>query len=127
MDFQPPAPIVLTWPDPNAALPAHDPPAYDDARVPLEPVNYTLSPQGYNTLLLLPPPDLQDTRPQYNISVRLNVLNPFSFITTVHKGASDAGPYVGEFEAGISMVASTVTMGDCQKRIKGRTSQYKPI
>jgi len=120
MDFRPPAPIVLTWPDPDTVttVPSHDPPAYDDARVPLNPVNYTFSPQGHNTLLLLPPRDLQDTRPQYYISIALNVMNPFSFITTVHKGASDAGPYVGEFEMGISTIPGTVAMGDCQKKIK---------
>jgi hypothetical protein len=91
-------PIVLTWPDPNAPIPPGSPPPYDHARVPLHAVNYTFSPQGFNTLLLLPPSDLQDTRPQYHISVAMNCMNPFSFITTVHKGASDFGPYVGEFE-----------------------------
>ncbi|KAJ6606600.1 hypothetical protein DFH09DRAFT_821178, partial [Mycena vulgaris] len=64
-----------------------------------------------NTLLLLPPSDLPDTRPQYHISVALNCMNPFSYITTIHRGASDSGPYVGEFEMGISTIPATVCLG----------------
>ncbi|KAJ7093129.1 hypothetical protein C8R44DRAFT_399036 [Mycena epipterygia] len=115
-----PSPVVLTWPEPvpEGAIPFGSPPAYDHARVPLHPVNYTFSPQGFNSLLLLPPPDLPDTRPLYHISVALNCMNPFSFITTVHRGASDSGPYVGEFEMGISTIPATVCMGSSQKTIK---------
>ncbi|KAJ7349324.1 hypothetical protein DFH08DRAFT_141907 [Mycena albidolilacea] len=118
MYSQPPAPVVLTWPDPDASIPSHSPPAYDAAQVPLVPVNYEFSPRGFNTLLLLPPPGAQNTRPQYHISVALNCMNPFSFITTVRRGASDTGPYVGEFEMGISTIPGTVVMADCQMKIK---------
>ncbi|KAK7023854.1 hypothetical protein R3P38DRAFT_2954555 [Favolaschia claudopus] len=113
-------PLVLTWPDPNQLeeIPSHDPPAYDHARVPLHPVNYQFSPQGFNTLLLLPPSGFPDSRPQYHISVSMNCFNPFSFITTVHKGASDLSPHVGEFEMGISTIPGTVVMGQRQKAIK---------
>ncbi|KAJ7765506.1 hypothetical protein DFH07DRAFT_367658 [Mycena maculata] len=111
-----PVPVVLTWPDP--AAPLGTPPAYEDARVPVEAVTYTLSPQGFNTLLVLPPADWPDSRPRYHIAVSLNCMNPFSFITTIHSGASDSGPVVGEFEMGISTIPGTVCLGDCQRQIK---------
>ncbi|KAJ7105745.1 hypothetical protein C8R43DRAFT_1046167 [Mycena crocata] len=116
--FQPTPPIVLTWPEPLTDVPFGNPPAYDHARLPLHAVNYTFSPQGFNTTLLLPPSDLPETRPQYHISVVINVMNPFSFITTIHRGASESGPYVAQFEMGISTNPSTVCMEDCQKKIK---------
>ncbi|KAJ6500394.1 hypothetical protein C8R45DRAFT_66784 [Mycena sanguinolenta] len=100
------------------STPSYDPPAYDEARLPLNPVNYEFSPHGFNTLLLLPPSNLPDSRALYHISVAMNCLNPLSFITTLHKGASNSGPYVGEFEMGISTIPGTVVMGDCQKRIR---------
>ncbi|KAJ6547166.1 hypothetical protein B0H19DRAFT_1164287 [Mycena capillaripes] len=112
-----PQPIVLTWPDPNPPVEG-SPPAYEAARMPLNPVNYTFSPNGHNSILLLPPSELPDTRPLYYVSVALNCMNPFSFITTIHKGASDSGPHVGEFEMGISTIPGTVAMGNCQKKIK---------
>ncbi|KAJ7043298.1 hypothetical protein C8F04DRAFT_1074358 [Mycena alexandri] len=115
----PPQPVILTWPDPQAPIPTDiDPPAYEHARMPQHGVNYTLSQGSFNTMLVLPPHTLQDSRPQYFISVLMNCLNPHSFITTVHRGASESGPYVGEFEMGISTIPSTVTMGDCQKTLK---------
>ncbi|KAF7359418.1 hypothetical protein MSAN_01284400 [Mycena sanguinolenta] len=116
--YFPADPVVLTWPAEDTSTPSHDPPAYDEARLPLNPVNYEFSPQGFNALLLLPPSNLPDTRPLYYISVAMNCMNPFSFITTVHKGASNSGPYVGEFEMGISTIPGTVAIGDCQKRIR---------
>ncbi|KAJ7756792.1 hypothetical protein DFH07DRAFT_472266 [Mycena maculata] len=111
-----PVPIVLTWPDP--AVPLGSPPTYDDARVPVEAVTYTLSPQGFNTLLVLPPADWPDSRPRYHIVVSLNCMNPFSFITTIHSGASDSGLFVGEFETGLSTIPGTVCLGDRQRQIK---------
>jgi hypothetical protein len=71
---------------------------YDTARVPTEPIKYTFSPQSFNTMLLVPPPDVQDTRPLYHISVALNCFIPSSFVTTIRRGASEYGEYVGEFE-----------------------------
>ncbi|KAJ7184164.1 hypothetical protein C8R46DRAFT_1063103 [Mycena filopes] len=111
-------PIVMTWPDPDAAIPTTSPPEYEQARVPEIGVNYTFSQAGFNHLLLLPPSSLPDTRPVYFVSVVMNCMNPFSFITTVHRGASDSGPLVGEFEMGISTAPSTVTMGNSQKTIR---------
>ncbi|KAJ7043299.1 hypothetical protein C8F04DRAFT_944824, partial [Mycena alexandri] len=74
----------------NTAVPSGRPPAYEQARAPEHAVIYTFSQRGSNTTLLLPPSDLQDTRPRYFISVSMNCFNPHSFITTMHNGASDA-------------------------------------
>ncbi|KAJ7074362.1 hypothetical protein C8F01DRAFT_1100278 [Mycena amicta] len=93
------------------------PPAYEIAQVPTEVVTYVFSPEGFNTLLLLPPSTWPDSRPQYHIAVALNVWNPFSYITTVRKGATDSAPVVGEFEMGISTLPGTVSMGGITKFI----------
>ncbi|KAJ6618262.1 hypothetical protein B0H10DRAFT_2030004 [Mycena sp. CBHHK59/15] len=47
----------------------------------------------------------------------MNCMNPFSYITTIHRGATDNGAYVGEFEMGISTIPGTVCLDDCQKKI----------
>ncbi|KIP03610.1 hypothetical protein PHLGIDRAFT_121451 [Phlebiopsis gigantea 11061_1 CR5-6] len=62
------------------------------------PVTYTFSQLGCNTMLLLPPPDQPDSRPIYHISVEMNCLTQASIITTLRRGSSEHGIYVGEFE-----------------------------
>lgn len=49
-------------------------------------------------MLLLPPPDVQDTRPLYHISVSMNCFIPSSYITTLRRGANEYGDLVAEFE-----------------------------
>jgi len=49
-------------------------------------------------MLLLPPPESQDTRPLYHISVAMNCFIPSSHVTTIRRGASEYGDYVAEFE-----------------------------
>ncbi|KAJ7273344.1 hypothetical protein C8J57DRAFT_1506865 [Mycena rebaudengoi] len=108
-------------------LPGYNPPAYEVARVPLEAFNYTLSPTSDNALLLLPPPRSPDSHPQYRISVSLNCLNPFSSITTVRRGASLDGPFVGEIQMGISTLPATVCLGDRQKQLYDVMSNLKTV
>lgn len=74
-------------------------------------LTYTFSSLSYNSMLLLPPPDAPDTRPQYHISVHMNCFIPTSYITVVRKGATENGQCVGEFEMGLSERRSTVTIG----------------
>ncbi|KAF7311645.1 hypothetical protein MKEN_01067800 [Mycena kentingensis (nom. inval.)] len=94
------------------------PPAYEHIKAPLEPVNYAFSPQQHeNTMLLVPPSSLPDSRPQYHISVALNVFNPFSFTTTIRRGGTSNGPKVGEFEMGISSLPGIVTINGVIKFI----------
>lgn len=61
-------------------------------------VIYKFSQLSLNSMLLLPPPQAADSRSLFYISVHMNVFKPQSYITVVHRGASDRGPYVGEFE-----------------------------
>lgn len=53
---------------------------------------------GSNAMVLIPPADAQDTRPQYYITVNMNVFMPLSHITTIYRGANEYGEVVGEFE-----------------------------
>ncbi|KAF5327659.1 hypothetical protein D9619_004860 [Psilocybe cf. subviscida] len=93
--------------------PAERPPEYIQAQRPREKVTYTFSPLGSNSMVLLPPADAQDTRPQYFISVAMNCFMPLSHITTIHRGANEYAPRVGEFEMGIMNAASSrVQMGN---------------
>ncbi|KAF5312063.1 hypothetical protein D9619_002307 [Psilocybe cf. subviscida] len=68
---------------------------------PTKNVEFTFSPVGTNAMLLLPPPEEQDARPRYYITVIQNCFMPLSHITTIYRGASDSAPRVGEFEMGI--------------------------
>jgi hypothetical protein len=49
-------------------------------------------------MVLLPPPESPDTRPLYHISVQMNCFMPFSFITSIRRGGTERGEFVGEFE-----------------------------
>lgn len=49
-------------------------------------------------MLLLPPPEAQDTRPVYHISLAVNCFIPSMYVTTLRRGASEFGKYVAEFE-----------------------------
>lgn len=59
---------------------------------------YSFSQLGYNTMLLLPPPDDPCGQPLYHITVQMNYLRPLSYATVVRRGGSERGSYVGEFE-----------------------------
>jgi hypothetical protein len=97
-------------------LPEALPPSYDDSRTLSTPTTFTFSPHGFNAMLLIPPADAADTRPVLHVSVALNCFNPFSYITTVRRGGTEHGEWVGEFEMGISATSGTVTFGDKTKK-----------
>ncbi|CAA7268328.1 unnamed protein product [Cyclocybe aegerita] len=63
-----------------------------------------------NSLTLVPPPDMPDTVPRFHIAVTSNVFNPLSHITTVYRGETQFGQWVGSFEMGISSFLSRVRM-----------------
>ncbi|PPR02229.1 hypothetical protein CVT24_011457 [Panaeolus cyanescens] len=96
---------------PSPALPEESPPQYARARIPTLPVRYTFCQLSFNTMLLIPPAESQDTRPQYHISVNMNCFVPTSFITTIHRGAIAYGRAVAEFEMGISVEKGRVRFG----------------
>lgn len=62
------------------------------------PTTYTFSTLSFNSMLLLPPSDAIDTRPLYHVSVAHNCFMPLSYITTVRKGGTENGEFVGDFE-----------------------------
>ena len=61
-------------------------------------VALSFSQLSFNSLLLFPPVDAEDSRPLYHISVEMNCFKPGSWITVIRRGGSDKGAYVGEFE-----------------------------
>ncbi|KAF9041414.1 hypothetical protein BJ165DRAFT_1530141 [Panaeolus papilionaceus] len=96
---------------PSPSLPEESPPQYARARIPTKPVRYTFCQLSFNTMLLIPPAESQDTRPQYHISVNMNCFVPTSFITTIHRGAIAYGRAVAAFEMGISVEKGRVRFG----------------
>jgi len=82
-------------------------PDYTAARLPNHPVVYTFPSIGSSGMFLMPPPGELDPRPLYHIGVRMNVFNPHSFITAIHRN-SETGAFVASFDAGISDDPSTL-------------------
>ncbi|KAK0457845.1 uncharacterized protein EV420DRAFT_1643695 [Desarmillaria tabescens] len=109
---------LLTNPIPFGA-----PPAYNTVRLPTKPVTYSFSRLSFNSLILIPPPESPDSRPLYHISVNINVFNPMSHITIIHRGPTEDDPYVGEFETGISSNDATVYMGGVETPLSTRLSK----
>ncbi|KAG9221018.1 hypothetical protein CCMSSC00406_0002382 [Pleurotus cornucopiae] len=95
---------------PPSPTPSENPPGYVEARIPTGPVLYTFSPFGHNCMILVPPPESQDTRPQYHISVDVDCFNPLVHITTVRRGVNEYGDHVAEFEMGISKSPATLSI-----------------
>ncbi|PPQ70666.1 hypothetical protein CVT24_000674 [Panaeolus cyanescens] len=81
------------------------PPSYEIARVPAQPVTYTFSNLGKtsNSGLLLPPVDSPDTRPLYYIAVSNKFMWPNCLVTSLFKGSSADGDYVGGFTTILSV------------------------
>lgn len=73
-------------------------PALDRVRRPKKKVTYSFSPIGQNAMVLLPPENMQESGPQYYISISSNCFMPLSHITTVYRGENEYAPRVGEFE-----------------------------
>lgn len=71
---------------------------YTEASTSTSPVVYTFSPLSFNSMIIAPPPTAPDATPRYHISVSLNCFIPSSFITTIRRGSTEYGEYVGDFE-----------------------------
>ncbi|KAK0189195.1 hypothetical protein F5146DRAFT_1003140 [Armillaria mellea] len=128
--------VVLSWnpssactsgeelpPPPTDPIPFGAPPAYNTARLPTTPVTYSFSRLSFNSLILVPPPESPDSRPLYHISVNNNVFNTMSHTTVIHRGPTEDGPYVGEFESGISYKNAIVYMGGIETPLSARLSK----
>jgi hypothetical protein len=61
-------------------------------------MEYTFSPNGFSSMLVLPPSDAPDTRPIYHISIALDPFIPTAGATTVCRGGHADNEFVGEFE-----------------------------
>ncbi|KAK0497337.1 hypothetical protein EDD18DRAFT_150514 [Armillaria luteobubalina] len=125
--------VVLSWnppsagpseeelpPPPTDPIPFGAPPAYNTARLPTIPVIYSFSRLSFNSLILVPPPESPDSRPLYHISVNNDVFNTMSHTTIIRRGATEDGPYVGEFDSGISSKDATVYMGGIETPLSTR-------
>lgn len=94
--------------------------APDPATVTVEygPTKYTLAPRTPNSMLVLPPSTDAGAdsgeNALYRISVNSNCFMPSSYITTIRRGGSEDGEFVGDFEIGDSMVKWTITIGEQQ-------------
>jgi len=118
----PPVPVpVLTLeyePPPPERQPLWNPPGYNASRDPTVPVTYSFSRVSSSAMILIPPEDFPDSRPRYHISVNLNCFMPSSYITTIHRGATENGQFVGDFEMGISKIPATVSFRGKETKIK---------
>lgn len=64
-------------------------------------MEYTFSPNGFSSTLVLPPSEAADSRPLYYISAALDVFIPTAGMTTVCRGGHPDGDYVGDFECAL--------------------------
>lgn len=87
-------PVILSWR-------SNEPPQPAVGRT-----TYSFSQLTHRSMLLLPPASSTDSRPLYHIAVETNCFRPASHITVVHRGASEHGVYVGEFECASSPVSA---------------------
>jgi hypothetical protein len=71
---------------------------YRSASRPTRPVTYSFSPVTKHSMVLIPPADAADSRPQYHISFTQNCFCPMSYITSIRRGATERGELVADFE-----------------------------
>lgn len=98
-------PVILSWR-------SNEPPQPAVGRT-----TYSFSQLTHRSMLLLPPASSTDSRPLYHIAVETNCFRPASHITVVHRGASEHGVYVGEFEIGLPARHNRITMGPVAKML----------
>ncbi|GJE98172.1 hypothetical protein PsYK624_143940 [Phanerochaete sordida] len=75
-------------------------------------LRYGFSQDSPHSMQLLPPPEAADSRSLYHVSVRMNVFKPGSHISVVRRGATEFGPFVGEFEHGPHDRVNRIVLGD---------------
>lgn len=83
------------------------------------PVRYTFSRISDNSMILVPPPSAPaaESHPLYHISVTQNLFNPFSYVTTIHRGGTENGEFVAEFEHGIAQAPATIYMKGVERTL----------
>jgi hypothetical protein len=99
--------------------------SYTAARSPTDVVVYTFSPHGFNSMFILPPYDVADTRPLYHISISFNPFIPTAGVTTVHRGANDMGEFVADFEYVARAVQTDNVLSDFQMGTDEATAEYQ--
>jgi len=72
--------------------------SYVEALLPTTPVDYSfrLVEGDSNSMVVVPPMDVTDTRPLYHIRVVHDLFDPSFFVTSIRKGGND-GHFVGDF------------------------------
>ncbi|TFK37513.1 hypothetical protein BDQ12DRAFT_607655 [Crucibulum laeve] len=89
--------------------------------LPREPITYTFTEWASDSrsTLLVPPPDAQDQRPLYRITVDLD-LNPFlplSYVTKIYRAGGESEDLIGEFILSTSHKRAVLTIGDKVTRL----------
>ncbi|KAJ7706009.1 hypothetical protein B0H17DRAFT_1035240 [Mycena rosella] len=115
-DLNPVSGIPLDFKDPKKSpssdyapsSPVVSPPRYRGLR-PAAPITYTFTPLPSNSMLLAPPPKINDSQRPYHISVSLNCFTPSSYITVIRKNSWD-GELVGDFEMGAANARNPGTL-----------------
>ncbi|KAH7930591.1 hypothetical protein BV22DRAFT_59374 [Leucogyrophana mollusca] len=81
---------------------------------------YEFIPYTSNSMILLPREHDPELGPQYHISIGYNVFRPSSQVTTIRRGRSEHGPFVGSFELfrSPSTHIGTVCLGDRELILK---------
>ncbi|KAF8993809.1 hypothetical protein BDQ17DRAFT_1331520 [Cyathus striatus] len=71
----------------------------------------------FNSMILLPPANSQNTQPLYHIHIGMNCFMPSSFITTITRGGNEHGELVGDFKMGIVDKTSTLLIWDTEFKL----------
>jgi len=115
-----PSPVILLW-DPSheqSVVQGTTPSAAGSSRINRQQANpqvprdhslkfiYTFSQLSHNSVLLLPSPDAAESQPKYHISTALNMFYPMNWTTTIRKGGSEQGQFVGGFYIGTPAMGS---------------------
>lgn len=86
------------------------------------PILYVFVQNSFNSMVLTYQPA---TLPVYHISTHTNCFIPSSYITVIRRGDSEAGVFVGQFEMGISVKKSTITLDGKEKLTDAVLQKYK--
>jgi hypothetical protein len=74
----------------------HD--SYSQTDLPSTALTYSFILTRNDSMILVPPADARDGRPLYHISISANPFLPAIYTTTMHKGATEDGVYIADFE-----------------------------
>ncbi|TCD64080.1 hypothetical protein EIP91_004552 [Steccherinum ochraceum] len=99
-----PEPVVMTWSPPRTVSSG------------MEGITYTFAQTGRETMVLLPPARHRDTRPAYHVSWYEDFFMKNNFITTIRRGGSEHGQFVGEFNLKGRRGAASLRIGSKNQR-----------